>query len=197
MRWEGASMRASGLTPLGQVPQGWLTSSLRDLAEDISRGITPHYVDRSPYSVVNQKSIRWGRLDPAALKYLDPEQASSVPPEKFVRENDVVLNSTGDITLGRAYVFTEPVANHVTDSHVTTIRLRPKSLHPGLLVQLLEMTAYQREIYAVTSGSTGQLELSRDAVRGLIFPVPPPGASRSGSLRSSRPWTPLSAALRP
>lgn len=162
-----------GLTPLGPVPEGWSTARLRDLSEVIERGITPRYVENSPHVVVNQRSIRWEGIDYSAVKYLHPGMAAEVPERKRLAQGDVVLNSTGDITIGRACLIREPVQNHVPDSHVTVIRLRKELFHPYLLVQFLQMPHLQREIYTVTSGSTGQLELSRQAVANLVVPVPP------------------------
>jgi type I restriction enzyme S subunit len=167
-----------GLTPLGPIPDGWSAARLRELSSLIERGITPRYVDNSPHIVVNQRSIRWVGIDYSAVKHLDLAMAAEVPTRKRLAQGDVVLNSTGDITIGRACLIREPVENHVPDSHVTIIRLRKELLEPYLLVQLLQMPHFQREIYTVTSGSTGQLELSRQAVANLVLPVPPPPEQR-------------------
>jgi len=162
-----------GLTPLGPIPDGWSVARLRELSNLIERGITPRYVDNSPHVVVNQRSIRWVGIDYSAVKHLDLAMAAEVPTRKRLVQGDVVLNSTGDITIGRACLISEPVENHVSDSHVTIIRLRKELFEPYLLVQFLQMPHFQREIYTVTSGSTGQLELSRQAVANLVLPVPP------------------------
>ncbi len=161
-----------GLTPLGLVPHGWSAVALRDLSDLIERGVTPRYVEESPYIVVNQRSIRWEGIDYSAVKHLHPDMAPEVPTRKHLVEGDVLLNSTGDITIGRACLIRGQTENHIPDSHVTVIRLRKDLLDPYLLVQFLRMPLFQREIYMVTSGSTGQLELSRQAVGNLVILVP-------------------------
>ncbi len=84
----------------------------------ISRGITPKYTDRSEQIVVNQKCIRNHSLDLSLARSHLPKSIN----DKWIKFGDLLINSTGDGTLGRsAQVWFEP-NNLTVDSHVTIVR---------------------------------------------------------------------------
>jgi restriction endonuclease S subunit len=99
---------------IGPIPQRWAVKSLKDVSALISRGISPTYNDAADGLVINQKCIRNGRLSLASAR----RQSKKVPEEKMVREGDVLINSTGVGTLGRAAQVLEPIGNCTVDSHV-------------------------------------------------------------------------------
>lgn len=144
---------------------------LTELVSFVSRGKSPTYVDESPIIALNQKAIRWGSIDKNALKYHDAEV--TINKDFFVRKGDIVINSTGDITMGRAYFFKEEVENLFADSHVTILRLDKNKLLPEFLIQVFPLAHYQTQIYNLVTGSTGQLELPKSQLLKLKVEVPP------------------------
>ena len=156
---------------LGRIPKGWKVKSLSDCVTYLSRGIAPRYLQSSPIRVLNQRAIRWWHIDEQALKFHDPNK--SVRNEAYIRKGDVVINSTGDITIGRAYWFYHEVANLFADSHVSIIRTVPDILLPEIVVFQIETQTYQDIIYSHVTGSTGQLELNRSNLAQLPFLCPP------------------------
>ena len=156
---------------LGRIPKGWNVKSLSDCVTYLSRGIAPKYLQSSPIRVLNQRAIRWWHIDEQALKFHDPNK--SVRDEAYIRKGDVVINSTGDITIGRAYWFYHEVANLFADSHVSIIRTSSDILLPEMVVFQIETQTYQDIIYSHVTGSTGQLELNRSNLAQLPFLCPP------------------------
>ena len=79
------------------VPEGWTQKTINELSSYLNRGITPKYDDDSAGIVINQKCVR------ERLVNLDlaRRQAKEVPKEKLVKFGDVLVNSTGEGTLGR------------------------------------------------------------------------------------------------
>jgi type I restriction enzyme S subunit len=149
----------------------WEKVELTELVSFVSRGKSPTYVDESPIIALNQKAIRWGSIDKNALKYHDAEV--TINKDFFVRKGDIVINSTGDITIGRAYFFKEEVENLFADSHVTILRLDKNKLLPEFLIQVFPLAHYQTQIYNLVTGSTGQLELTKSQLLKLKVEVPP------------------------
>lgn len=149
----------------------WEKVELTELVSFVSRGKSPTYVDESPIIALNQKAIRWGSIDKNALKYHDAEV--TINKDFFVRKGDIVINSTGDITIGRAYFFKEEVENLFADSHVTILRLDKNKLLPEFLIQVFPLAHYQTQIYNLVTGSTGQLELPKSQLLKLKVEVPP------------------------
>ena len=96
------------------------------LTSFISRGIAPKYDDAGPGIVINQKCVRNGRLSLGPARH----QSKEVPKDKAVRIWDVLINSTGEGTLGRVAQIQEGIANCTVDSHLTIVRPHEKSPRP-------------------------------------------------------------------
>lgn len=156
---------------LGALPNDWNVEKLIDCCSYLQRGKAPTYVEESEVLALNQKAVRWGRIEEEHIKYHDPE--IQIAAKHFIKAGDVVINSTGDITIGRAYLFHEPAKKMFADSHVTIIRTNRGKLRPEFLVNLLATREYQDIIYSLVTGSTGQLELNKSNLECLPVICPP------------------------
>ena len=82
----------------GKAPDEWKNVTLEDITALISRGITPKYADDTDQIVINQKCIRNHTIDLSLARTHTPKVIN----EKWLRFGDLLINSTGDGTLGRA-----------------------------------------------------------------------------------------------
>ena len=148
------------------VPEGWEKTTAGSVSSFISRGITPKYDDEAPGIVLNQKCIRNQRVEMGLAR----RQSKQVSPDKFVRYGDVLINSTGQGTLGRVAQFLGSIENCTVDSHVTITR--PDK---DLSVHLYGRCIASMEDFLATMGrgATNQTELSKDTVAELPFLRPP------------------------
>src|SRR5690348_16475006 len=105
------------------LPKGWILTRFKDLSLYIQRGKSPKYTTHSKFPIVNQKCIRWDGINVEFLKYLDPNYSNGWSEERFLRHGDILWNSTGTGTIGRATIYKGNIENAITDSHVTIIRL--------------------------------------------------------------------------
>lgn len=88
---------------------------------------------------------------------------------KWLRFGDLLINSTGDGTLGRAaQVWFQP-HNLTIDSHVTIVR--PAAENMIFYIGLWGIQ-HEKEIESLHTGSTGQTELPRDRVKALELLLP-------------------------
>lgn len=156
---------------LGTLPDDWKVEKLIDCCCYLQRGKAPSYVEESEVLALNQKAVRWGRIEDEHLKYHDPEV--EIAAKHFIKAGDIVINSTGDITIGRAYLFHEAPKKLFADSRVTIIRTITSKLRSEFLVNLLATREYQDLIYSLVTGSTGQLELNKSNLEGLPVICPP------------------------
>jgi type I restriction enzyme S subunit len=156
---------------LGSVPAGWKAEKLKNVCLYIQRGKSPSYVEESDVFALNQKAVRWGKIEGENLKFHDPEVA--IPKKHFIKAGDIVVNSTGDGTIGRAYLFQVDKSDLFADSHVTIVRVDVSRLLPEYLVNLLATREYQDLIYSLVTGSTGQLELNKSNLENLPLLCPP------------------------
>ena len=152
----------------GIEPKEWETVNLEKITSLISRGIAPKYSDYSDQIVINQKCIRNHMIDLSQARTHTPKVIN----EKWLRFGDLLINSTGDGTLGRAaQVWFQP-QNITVDSHVTVVRPAKENLifYIGLWGVL-----HEREIESLHTGSTGQTELPKERVKALELHLPDNG----------------------
>ena len=152
----------------GTKPKEWETVNLEKITSLISRGIAPKYSDNSDQIVINQKCIRNHMIDLSQARTHIPKVIN----EKWLCFGDLLINSTGDGTLGRAaQVWFQP-QNITVDSHVTVVRPAKENLifYIGLWGVL-----HEREIESLHTGSTGQTELPKERVKALELHLPDNG----------------------
>ena len=158
------------------IPESWKWCRLNDIVvKTIKRGKSPTYVPKSSTLVFAQKcNTKAGHIDLSLAQYLDETKLSKYPQEEFMLDKDIVLNSTGNGTLGRVGIYKDsdnPDRNSIVpDSHVTVIRT-----NPYLLVDFVFyfLKYYQPYMEKLGSGSTNQTELSAGIVKSFLFPLPP------------------------
>lgn len=152
----------------GIEPKEWETVNLEKITSLISRGIAPKYSDNSDQIVINQKCIRNHMIYLSQARTHTPKVIN----EKWLRFGDLLINSTGDGTMGRAaQVWFQP-QNITVDSHVTVVRPAKENLifYIGLWGVL-----HEREIESLHTGSTGQTELPKERVKALELHLPDNG----------------------
>ena len=151
--------------------RGHRNSTLGEVTELISRGISPSYLDSADTVVINQRCIRDGLVDLTYSRRHD-EKTKRVKQSKLLQTGDGLINSTGVGTLGRTALFNKVENGEVTvDSHVTIVRPNSKVLDSnyfGLVLRALENI-----FVSLSTGTSGQTELPREAIKdsAISFPV--------------------------
>lgn len=147
------------------IPGEWNRLKVTTLTVHLKRGLAPSYDDSATGIAVNQKCIRHGRLDLSFAR----RQSREVAADDYIKFGDVLVNSTGEGTLGRVAQVLTPVANCIADSHVTVVR--PKS---GIPIHYFGMTLKARESHLsiMGRGSTNQTELSPSIIGAIEIVMP-------------------------
>lgn len=146
----------------------WHEVPLRELVGYISKGIAPSYADEASETtirVLNQKCNRNFRISYGDSRLHDTLK-KKVPPERYVKPDDILINSTGAGTAGRiAQIEDVPFATTI-DGHMILIRSNGKVTQKFLGYAL---KAHQWEVLQLDEGSTGQTELNRDRLLDEIM----------------------------
>lgn len=150
---------------LGKIPQGWKICRLKDATKEIIRGFTSKYVEKSDLINLNQKVNKGQYLDRQYYKFLNPEIA--IPTNKFAQQNDILLNSLGQGTLGRVHYYGELTPNIVIDQHITIIRANNTTFQPSFIYLFLSSNKVQHFIEGMVTGSTGMQMLNISQVREM------------------------------
>ena len=157
-----------------ELPQGWEWVRLDDVAEYIQRGKGPRYIENSEVPVISQKCIQWRGFDKSIVRYVDPETLSKYAKERFVRDGDLLWNSTGTGTIGRVNLYRGELGEFdkvVADSHVTVVRLI--DINNDFALRFLMSPVIQSTIEDNASGTTNQIELNTSTIKEQCFPLPP------------------------
>ena len=150
------------------LQNGSVESLLSEVTVLISRGVTPAYSEDvvGTTMILNQKCVREQRVSPAASRRT---MDSKVRDDKLLVINDVLVNSTGQGTLGRVARWTRN-DRATTDSHISIVRFAANLTNPVAAgYGLLRM---QETIEELGEGSTGQTELSRGDLGNLRVLLP-------------------------
>ena len=147
----------------GSVP--WPKTTIGDISSLVVRGITPKYNEDADQIVINQKCIRNHMVDLTPARRHVPKAIT----EKWLIQGDLLINSTGEGTLGRTAQIWFVPNNLTVDSHVTIVR--PRSVVLRNYIGLWGLT-HEAEIESLHTGSTGQTELPRERVKTMEIPLP-------------------------
>ena len=145
------------------------TVLLGDIVSFLARGSAPKYTEKVDFYVLNQKCIRDWRVSLEQARFTDADQ-KKVSSDRVLQVNDILVNSTGQGTLGRVGQFFGADKPTTVDSHVTIARPNQEKVNPIYLGYALKYR--EKEIELMAEGSTGQTELSRFKLAQLKILLP-------------------------
>ena len=155
-------------------PSNWTLATIGEASSYIQRGKSPKYSEASQLAVINQKCIRWNQLQTEHQKYIHPKQIPAWDANRHIRQGDILWNSTGTGTVGRAYLVKNADCQRpkVVDSHVTIVRPNLE-VDSRIIFYWIKGPDVQNRIEELCDGSTNQVELSRAAISEIQIPLPP------------------------
>ena len=153
------------------IPSSWCWTRLGEVTSYIQRGKSPKYASADGSPVVSQKCVQWHGLDLDKVRKITYQSLVTYEDIRFLREGDLLWNSTGTGTIGRIIRLIDPPERLVCDSHVTVVRCLFVSseyirtwLRTGNVYGLIEERA---------TGSTNQVELTAQMALNQVVPLPP------------------------
>lgn len=139
----------------------------------ILRGKSPKYSADSKSIILNQKCNRTDYIDLSFAKTVDADWLKKFDTEFLTREGDIIINSTGEGTLGRASLITKEYEGLAYDSHVLLLRVNKTEVDPQLIVDLINSPFGQKQVELYKSAqATKQTELGVDNTKRFLFPLP-------------------------
>lgn len=156
-----------------EIPKDWQVKRVGELIESAHRGKQPTYDPNSSVPVLNQSCIRWDGFDGSEIRYLDEQEAESWKNKYFVDKGDVLLNSNGRGTLGRAIVWSGEYSKYGFDSCITKI-VTTDEMDAEYLKYYFESNHGQQTLLAFCEeGSTGQTSISKSDLLSTPVLCPP------------------------
>ncbi|MBR7033816.1 MAG: restriction endonuclease subunit S [Clostridia bacterium] len=137
------------------------------------RGKSPQYSADSVSIILNQKCNRTDSIDLSYAKTVDTEWLEMFDKRYLTKESDILINSTGEGTLGRASLVTKEHEGLAYDSHMLLLRVNQEEVDPQLIVDLINSPFGQKQVEVNKSAqATKQTELGVDNTKRILFPLP-------------------------
>ena len=159
------------------IPSHWQWERLEQISLYIQRGKGPIYADKSNIFVVSQKCVQWSGFDLSPARYVSEDSLKAYGKERFLKDGDLLWNSTGTGTAGRISIYDQSEEIHaVADSHVTVIRLAnflPRYIWCVIASPWVQLRIIPGHVESLVSGTTQQVELATNTARALPIPCPP------------------------
>ena len=159
-----------------EIPDSWQWVRLNSIvSKEIKRGKSPKYADHGEHYVFAQKcNVKTGGINMSLAKYLSDDAFQKYPTDEYMLDSDIIVNSTGNGTLGRIGIFydSDRISNGeiVPDSHVTIVRTVAE-VNTSFVYYTLKY--YQPFLEKQGDGSTNQTELKPVTIASLLIPLPP------------------------
>ena len=158
-----------------EIPESWCWCRLGEICNEIKRGKSPKYAEKSDYLAFAQKcNAKTGEIDLGLALYLDEKTIGRYSEEDNLIQGDIVINSTGGGTMGRVGYYETKLPSGIKgvypDSHVTVIR-SIGNLNQKYLYYFLKLN--QPILEKCGTGSTNQTELKPAVLSNFLFPLPP------------------------
>lgn len=140
---------------------------------EVFRGKSPKYSANSNRVVLNQKCIRWNAIETEWAKTVNINWIKSIANKFFTLEGDILINSTGEGTIGRSSYVSKQYEGFLYDSHVLLLRLNPQYINPRYFTYVFNSKYGQSQVHGVKSAqSTKQTELGINNLLKIVLPIP-------------------------
>ncbi|MDD7362839.1 MAG: restriction endonuclease subunit S [Peptoniphilus sp.] len=161
---KNVEMKDSGIEWIGEIPKHWEIIKLKNVADTITKGISPNYVEEKLTPVVNQATFSKGYFD-YDLKYCN----DSIKSEGLLYKNDILLATTGGGVLGKTYYFQED-EEYLASADVAFIRI--SNPEQSKLVYYFLSTKYDLLNGIFAKGATNQTHLQIDMLANMYIALP-------------------------
>jgi len=152
------------------LPDGWVWCRIGQLGV-INRGKSPKYDKNGEKLILNQKCVRWFHVEKQHCKTISLVWYKTLSDEIKTSINDILINSTGEGTIGRSAIVDENSSGLLFDSHVLRFRT---SIESHYIMTLINSNFGQNQINDLKGAkSTKQTELGVKNLSNMIFPLAP------------------------
>jgi type I restriction enzyme, S subunit len=152
------------------LPQGWEWAKMGDLGI-VTRGKGPKYDETGKSLILNQKCVRWFHVDIQHAKKVSDSWFNSISKNFQTVKDDVLVNSTGEGTIGRAAIVDTNSQGFLFDSHLLRFQTSLNSFFVTLFVNSFHGQTQIDNLKGAKT--TKQTELGVNNFSNLVICAPP------------------------
>lgn len=154
----------------------WPVENLGKHCEKIGSGATPtggkeSYLETGPYALIRSQNIYNSGFKKQGLAFINEDQASKLNNVE-IKENDILLNITGD-SIARCCLVDNSVLPARVNQHVSIIRPQNRSYDYRYLRYFLISPSQQDTMLAFASSGATRNALTKGMIEGFKVPMPP------------------------
>ena len=159
-----------------EIPDNWVWCRLDDIvSKEIRRGKSPKYDEAgSAFAFAQKCNSKYDGIRLDLARKISDESLKRYGDDELLQDKDIIINSTGNGTLGRIGMYKEIYNTnndkYFADSHVTVVRIQKNILSEYIHIALL---SYHKYLTSLGEGSTNQTELKPLIIKSLLIPIPP------------------------
>lgn len=154
----------------------WFSFDLKPIGKFalmVKRGKTASYGASDIQIIKSGQARGYNEFDFSKCYYVSANFTSD---ERNLQKGDILINSTGVGTAGRVTLF-DLDGDYVVDSHITIVRLDHEKALPKYVLYALANIGF-KNIEAMATGKSGQIELTTTTIEGIEIPLPPPDVQK-------------------
>lgn len=144
------------------------TERIENLSVLVQRGKSASYGTSNIQIIKSGQARGYNEFDFSKRYYVSDTFISD---ERNLQKGDILINSTGVGTAGRVTLF-DLDGDFVVDSHITIVRLDKEKVVPKYVLYALANIGF-KNIEAMATGQSGQIELALPTVNAIKIPLPP------------------------
>lgn len=146
------------------------TIKVRDiLLESIHRGTTPTYDNNGEYGVIKTENLKNSYIE--TLQYELVSNDFFYKNKKYsICENDILIASTGKISLGKIDIVNNINNSFIVDNHISIIRIDNKKYSNKFFVYFFRSILGYFQIERDFTGTTNQIELYANSITNFKVP---------------------------
>ncbi len=133
----------------------------------LKRGKSPKYGDSKVQIIKSGQARGYKQFDFSEKHFVSND---FIVDERKLEKGDILINSSGVGTAGRVTLF-DLEGYFVVDSHISILRLNKEKALPEYVLYSLAEIGF-KEIEAMATGQSGQIELSLPTIQNIRFSLP-------------------------
>ncbi|MDM5270790.1 restriction endonuclease subunit S [Sulfurovum sp. zt1-1] len=138
------------------------------LEQDIKRGVSPKYDENGDIPVVKTGQLKNGNIDLIDCEFVN-EDFFTLKEKAQIKENDILIASTGKVSLGKIDINEQDEQDLIADGHVSIVRVN-NNYNPLFLTYFLRSLLGTYQIERDYTGATNQIELYVNEIKNFYIP---------------------------
>jgi len=163
-------------SPLGQIPEGWGVTKLKEITTKIGSGATPrggkNAYKESGITLIRSLNVYDYNFQEKGLVFIDDDQAGQLD-NVAVEKHDILLNITG-ASVARCCMVRSHLLPARVNQHVAIIRTDKDTADPFYVLSAINSEHHKKHLLALAQGGATREALTKTTIQNFELVLPDP-----------------------